>query len=229
MEYNNKEFCLEVTGRYACFTRPEFKVERVSYDVITPSAVRGIFEAILWKPSVRWIPTRIEVLSPLGKWASIQRNEVAGLASTRVQELFAEDRRQQKSSQVLKDVHYRIHAELEYVPISKRLKEHRQNNSDVKDDCISKYNSMFERRAAKGQHFMHPYLGCREFSCSRVRLVVDAGTEKVKPIKDSYDFGYMLFDQDYSDPANTISLFYRAQMIQGIIEIPRNDSKEVKR
>ena len=119
MVYTNKEYCLEVKGSMACFTRPEMKVERVSYDVITPSAARAIFEAIFWKPAIRWNITRIEVLNPI-KWFSFKRNEVGNLMSPRASGLFIEDNRQQKSSLLLKDVCYRIFAELEFIPIRKR-------------------------------------------------------------------------------------------------------------
>jgi len=96
MEYYDKEYCLEVWGELACFTRPEFKVERVSYDVITPSAARAIFEAIFWKPAIRWEVTRIEVLAPI-RTASIRRNEVGATANTRKRQIYIEDNRQQKN------------------------------------------------------------------------------------------------------------------------------------
>lgn len=119
MEYHNKEYCLEVSGDLACFTRPEMKVERVSYDVITPSAARSVFEAIFWKPAVKWRITRIEVLKPI-KWFSIKRNEVGSLMSPRSSGLFIEETRQQKSSLLLSKVCYRIYAELEFIPIRNR-------------------------------------------------------------------------------------------------------------
>ena len=112
MEYTDKEYCLEVWGDWACFTRPELKVERVSYDVITPSAARAIFEAILFKRyAMRWQVTKIELLNPI-KWATIRRNEVAAVAKK--SSIFIEDKRQQKNSLILKDVRYRIYARLIY-------------------------------------------------------------------------------------------------------------------
>lgn len=105
MEHTDREYCLEVWGDMACFTRPELKVERVSYDVITPSAARAIFEAIFWKPAIHWQITKIEVLNPV-KWTSIRRNEVGAVAGKSV--IFIEDKRQQKNSLLLKDVRYRI-------------------------------------------------------------------------------------------------------------------------
>ena len=107
MEYYDKEFCLEVWGPYACFTRPELKVERVSYDVITPSAARAIFEAIFWKPTIKWQITKIEVLNPI-KWVNIRRNEVGAVATK--SPIYIEEKRQQKNSLMLQDVCYRIWA-----------------------------------------------------------------------------------------------------------------------
>ena len=120
MEYTDKEYCLEVWGDYACFTRPELKVERVSYDVITPSAARAIFEAILFKKyAMRWQVTKIEVLKPI-KWTSVRRNEVGATASTKSAGIYIEDKRQQKNSLLLKDVKYRIWAKLVFIPVSER-------------------------------------------------------------------------------------------------------------
>ena len=118
-----KTYCLEVSGDFACFTRPEMKVERVSYDVITPSAARAIFEAILWKPAIRWQVSKIEVLKPI-KWINLRRNEVGSVASTRNIEsamksgtghlgLYVEDERQQRAGLFLRDVQYRLHASFE--------------------------------------------------------------------------------------------------------------------
>lgn len=120
MEYTDKEYCLEVKGDFACFTRPELKVERVSYDVITPSAARAIFEAILFKKyAMRWEITRIDVLNPI-KWISIRRNEVGALASIRSKSVFIEEKRQQRNSLMLRDVAYRIYAKLVFIPVKSR-------------------------------------------------------------------------------------------------------------
>ncbi len=119
MERFNKEFCLEVSGEWACFTRPELKVERVSYDVITPSAARGIFTAIFWKPAIRWRMKRIDVLNPI-RWFSVRRNEVGATISPRGSGLFIEDCRQQKAGMILRDVAYRLYAELEFIPPRER-------------------------------------------------------------------------------------------------------------
>ena len=114
-------FCLEVSGPYACFTRPEMKVERVSYDVITPSAARAIFEAILWKPAIRWHVTKIAVFAPI-RWISVRRNEVGQVASPRSTGIFIEEERQQRAGLFLRDVRYRLHAEFEFIPPEQRGK-----------------------------------------------------------------------------------------------------------
>lgn len=130
MEYFDKEFCLEVWGPMACFTRPELKVERVSYDVITPSAARAIFEAIFWKPAIHWQVTKIEVLNPI-KWMSVRRNEVGAVASKNpiyIDEVKMVNgklkliNRQQKNTLLLKDVRYRIWAKLCFIPMRERIK-----------------------------------------------------------------------------------------------------------
>ncbi|WP_407401434.1 type I-C CRISPR-associated protein Cas5c [Sodaliphilus sp.] len=220
MEYTDKEFCLEVWGDMACFTRPELKVERVSYDVITPSAARAIFEAIFWKPAFRWQVTKIEVLSPI-KWTSIRRNEVGALASK--SPIYIEDKRQQKNSLLLKDVHYRLWAKLVFIPQRDRKEEKRTSN----DENPMKYYEMFERRASKGQCFNQPYLGCREFSAS-FRLV-NAGEALTPAIPEDRDLGIMLYDMDFTNPKDIQAMFYRARMEQGVIVVPDKDSEEVLR
>ena len=220
MEYYDKEFCLEVWGPMACFTRPELKVERVSYDVITPSAARAVFEAIFWKPAIRWQVTKIEVLNPI-KWTTIRRNEVGAVASKNP--IFIEDKRQQKNSLLLQDVRYRIWAKLEFIPQWKR-KETRNAQIDAeeadllrKDENPGKYNAMFERRASKGQCFNQPYLGTREFSAS-FRLVNPEQEALVPPIDESRDLGIMLYDMDFQgNPDKPEAMFFRVQMVSGVI------------
>ena len=232
MEYFDKEFCLEVWGPMACFTRPELKVERVSYDVITPSAARAIFEAIFWKPAIRWQVTKIEVLNPI-KWASIKRNEVGAVASKNP--IYVEDKRQQKNTLLLKDVRYRIWAKLEFIPKWKR-KESVNSTIDAeehdllrKDENPAKYNAMFERRASKGQCFNQPYLGTRECSAS-FRLVNPETDVLSEAIPESRDLGIMLYDMDFdADLQNPPAMFYRAKMENGVIIVPPKDSEEVFR
>lgn len=232
MEYYDKEFCLEVWGPYACFTRPELKVERVSYDVITPSAARAIFEAIFWKPAIRWQVTKIEVLNPI-KWANIRRNEVGAVASNN--SIYIEDKRQQKNSLLLQDVRYRIWAKLEFVPQWKRkysknpLIDGEEMPLLRNDENPGKYNAMFERRANNGQCFNQPYLGTRE--CVTSFRLVDYLHEKLSdPISESRDLGIMLYDMDFDkDAEKPDAMFYRAKMENGVIIVPPRNSKEVLR
>jgi CRISPR-associated protein Cas5d len=236
-----KGFCLEVSGDYACFTRPEMKVERVSYDVITPSAARAVFDAILWKPAIYWQVKKIEVLAPV-KWISVRRNEVGKVAAPRSEGIFIEVERQQRAGLFLRDVKYRLHAEFTFIPPEKHgsvinpVPEWLVDSSeagdfkkpdDRKDETEAKYAAMFERRARKGQHFHQPYLGCREFAAD-VRLV-DPAAEPIKPIPETRDLGWMLYDLDYSEPGDIKPMFFRAKMEGGVICIPPPDSEEVRK
>jgi CRISPR-associated protein Cas5d len=205
---------LELAGDYACFTRPEMKVERVSYDVITPSAARAAFEAILWKPGIRWRITKIEVLRPV-RWISVRRNEVgAKLSVSNAQTamnrgqgnlaLYVEEERQQRAGLFLRDVVYRLHAEMEFT-------------SDEARANPVKYREMFERRADKGQCVNQPYLGCREFA-ARFRRVSNLTAEPA-PISETYDLGWMLYDMDFSDAVDPQPKFFRARMQSGVINL----------
>ena len=207
-------FCLEVSGDFACFTRPEMKVERVSYDVMTPSAARSVFEAILWKPAIRWEVKRIDVLKPI-RWISVRRNEVASKVSVRNAQtamnagqgnlaLYIEDDRQQRAGLFLRDVAYRLHAEL--VPVG----DDARNNP-------AKYREMFLRRAEKGQCVNQPYLGCREFA-ARFRLVDDPAIEP-PALDESRDLGWMLFDMDFAAVDDPKPRFFRADMQRGVIDL----------
>ncbi|MDD4885881.1 MAG: type I-C CRISPR-associated protein Cas5c [Thiomonas sp.] len=219
-----KRFCLELSGPWACFTRPEMKVERVSYDVMTPSAARACFEAILWKPAIRWHVRRIEVLKPI-RWINLRRNEVASVVSTRNTEtamkvghgdlaLYIEDDRQQRAGLFLRDVAYRVHADLEFIP-------------ERDPGAIAmKYQEMFERRARRGQCVNQPYLGCREFAAA-FRLVDDAGAEPA-PLAESRDLGFMLHDLDFTNPADPQPRFFRAKLENGVLQVPAWNSTEVR-
>jgi CRISPR-associated protein Cas5d len=236
MTYTDKTFCLDVAGEYACFTRPEMKVERVSYDVITPSAARGIFTAIFWKPAIRWLVRRIEVLAPI-RWTSVRRNEVGKIASSGTSGIFVEDERQQRAGLFLRDVHYRLHATLEFVPPPKRpqvlrpspdaLLESEERIAWGKDENPGKYNAIFERRAKKGQCFNQPYLGCREFSCAF--RPIESLSGEPEPIAETRDLGFMLYDLDFSDPKDPKPAFFRPQLVQGVIEVPGWESDEVRK
>lgn len=220
-----RSFCLEVRGDWACFTRPEMKVERVSYDVITPSAARAIFEAIYWKPAVRWDVRRIEVLAPI-RWMNLRRNEVASVVPVdNVRQamsagqgrlaLYVDEDRQQRASLLLRDVAYRLHADLIV----------RGDRSDP--EPLAKFFEMFERRARKGQCVNQPYLGCREFA-ARWRLIEDPAAE-LSPIAETCDLGWMLHDLDFTNPADPQPRFFRAQMSAGAIDVPSFDGTEVAR
>ena len=235
---DNKEYCLEVWGDMACFTRPELKVERVSYDVITPSAARAIFEAVFWKPAIRWQITKIEVLNPI-KWISVRRNEVGAVANVGSIEksgktvIYIEDVRQQKNSLLLKDVRYRIWAKMEFRSVAKRKAEgYVFSHEPGKDENPMKYYQMFARRASKGQCFSQPYLGTREFSAS-FRLV-NTDTEGLMSAISAEqggdkDLGIMLYDMDFSNSENIQAMFYRAEMKHGIIIVPPFNSEEILR
>lgn len=239
-EFFNKSFCLEVWGDYACFTRPEMKVERVSYDVITSSAARAIFESIFWKPAIRWHVRKIEVLNPI-KWISVRRNEVGAIMNDRSGGLYIEDNRQQRAGLFLRDVKYRLHAELEFIhprnrfkvynPVPEYLIDQEEQNEiirDPKEENPGKYNAMFERRARKGQCFNRPYLGCREFSCM-FRLIEKPEEDPVKPIDETRELGFMLYDMDFTDVADPKPAFFRAKLENGVITVPTWDSEEVLR
>lgn len=221
MEFTDKEFCLEVWGSAACFTRPELKVERVSYDVITPSAARAIFEAIFWKPAISWQVTKIEVLNPI-KWASIKRNEVGAVSPNAV---FIEDKRQQRNTLYLKDVKYRIWAKQVFIPVRNRISDTSNNHEN---ENPGKYQAMFERRASKGQCFNQPYLGTREFSAA-FRLVDPTNDVMTAPIADTRDLGIMLYDMDFSDKKNIRAMFYRPMMKNGVIIVPPVNSPDILR
>lgn len=226
MEYTDKEYCLEVWGDWACFTRPELKVERVSYDVITPSAARAIFEAILFKRyAMRWQVTRIEVINPI-KWVTIRRNEVGAVASK--SPIFIEDKRQQKNSLLLQDVRYRIYAKLVFIPVKDRPKEAFAKHEPETSENPMKYYEMFERRAKQGQCFTQPYLGCREFSANWEYVENVEGRKT--PILEDRDLGIMLYDMDFDhNLQKPDAMFYRAKMEQGVIVVPDKDSEEVLR
>lgn len=201
---------LKVWGDYACFTRPEMKVERVSYDVLTPSAARAIIEAIYWKPEIKWVIDKIHVLAPI-RFMNIRRNEVgskiplknitAAMKDSKTElTLFIEDNRQQRAAMILRDVCYGIEAHFEH--------------SGEMSSNDGKHMDMFNRRAKKGQCFMQPYLGCREFS---------AGFEPVdsfpqSPFEGKRDLGWMLHDIDFADDMQ--ARFFRAEMVDGIITVP---------
>jgi CRISPR-associated protein Cas5d len=209
---------LKVWGEYACFTRPEMKVERVSYDVMTPSAARGVLEAIYWKPAIRWVIDRIHVLKPI-RFDNIRRNEISSklpIGNVRKAmkdghfpiEVFIENDRQQRAAMVLRDVEYVIDAHFEF--------------TGGEDNNPAKHKEIFDRRASKGQCFHRPYLGCREFPAHFKPV------DEVSPSihKGEKDLGWMLHDIDFDDDMK--AKFFRAVMREGIIQVPPFNAKEVK-
>ena len=204
---------LEVWGPYALFSRPELKVEKVSYDVPTPSAARGIVEAVYFHPGLRWHIDRIYVLNPIS-FTSIRRNEVLSKISARNVRQAAQGGRQelylaapqeivQRSSLLLQDVHYVIEAHFE------------MTNKAAPSDNPGKFQDIVTRRMEKGQCYTTPYLGCREFSASFRRW---AGGP-IKTIKESRDLGLMLYDFDYTDPQNITPTYFRAKLENGILNV----------
>lgn len=215
---------LKVWGDNACFTRPEMKVERVSYDVMTPSAARGVLEAILWKPAIRWHVERIDVLKPI-RWESVRRNEVGSIMSPRSEGLFIEDQRQQRAALLLREVAYTIHAWFEM-----RVPPDERNN-------VIKFQEMFICRASKGKCFNQPYLGTREFSANFALIPHDLA--QPEPIAETRDLGFMLYDlfHDNSKDANHVHScgdscrpsFFQAKLKDGKMMVPLRDSQEVRR
>ena len=211
---------LHIWGERACFTRPEMKVERVSYDVPTPSAARGILEAVHWKPAIRWHIDRIHVLKPI-RFQSFRRNEVGAKASaanaakamragsTAGLGLVVEDNRQQRATLMLVDVAYVVEAHFELT-------------DKAGDDGEAKHLAMFNRRAREGQCFHRPCLGTREFAAEFMLVEPDAPLpESLLPAgQRNRDLGWMLHDIDFTDGKNT-SRFFRARLEDGVLDVNR--------
>ena len=216
---------LHVWGDYACFTRPEMKVERVSYDAMPPSAARGIIEAIHWRPAIQWIVDRIHVLKPI-RFETLRRNELGKKIplgnvskamknhSTNELHVVIENERQQRATLLLRDVAYLIEAHFV-------LTRHAEDG-----DTEAKHLSMFNRRAGKGQCFHRPYLGTREFAAD-FALVTDAAPKSNLPDDQrNRDLGWILHDIDYADGLEP--RFFRAKLRDGVIHVPALNSDAVK-
>ncbi len=207
---------LEVWGDFACFSRPEMKVERVSYDVITPSAARGLIEAIMWHPGMKWVIDSIQVCNPI-RFTNIRRNEVKDVVSARTARTVMERKTgdlflvtsesiQQRAAMVLKDVRYVINAHFE------------MTEKAAPGDNAGKFQEMVCRRIAKGQFYHQPCLGVREFPAHfRMCTKRPPCPEELKGEK---DLGWMLLDMDYSDPGDIQPRFFRAVMKDGCIQVP---------
>lgn len=207
---------IKVWGEYACFTRPEMKIERVSYDVITPSAARGLVEAVYWKPAIRWVIDEIHVINPI-EFTNIRRNEVGGVIPEMVARkimkgttdqfyISAVADRQQRAAMVLKNVEYIIKAHFEIVP---------EKAGD--DDTVEKHYNIVSRRLRKGQNFHKPCFGTREFPAN-VALLEEGADIPESVHKGERDLGWMFYDFDHSDQNNKQAQFFHAVMRDGVIK-----------
>lgn len=215
---------LELWGNYGLFTRPEMKTERVSYDVMTPSAARGILEAIYWHPGMRWVIDKIYVCSPI-EFTNIRRNEVKSKISASnvrtvmdkgIGELYIATQSdiQQRAALLLKNVHYIAEAHFE------------MTEKAAESDNPGKFQDIMMRRLKKGQFYHQPCFGCREFPAN-FKLCEEI-PECPDQLKGRIDLGYMLYDMDYSDPENIRPLFFRAVLHDGVLIVPDRDSEEVR-
>lgn len=215
---------LEVWGDWALFTRPEMKVERVSYDVMTPSAARGIIEAIYFHPGLKWCIDRIYVCSPI-RFSNLRRNEVKSTLNARTARTVMErgdgelylctaDDIQQRASLLLRNVHYVIEAHFT------------MTDRAAPGGNVGKFQDIVKRRIRKGQFYHQPYFGCREFPAQFKPC------EELPPcpeeLKGELDLGWMLYDMDYSDPENITPRFFRATLRDGVLNVPPWDSEEVR-
>lgn len=208
----NTAFSIRIRGQTACFTRPEYKVERMSYPVITPSAARGAIEAVFWKPAIVWHIDRIAVLSPI-EFTSFRRNEVNSRAVAPAlatiadggthAPYYADEDRAQRNTVALRNVDYRIECHFSMTPQAEP------------DDNPTKFVQMFLRRLENGQHFHQPYLGCREF----IADVAPVDETCPTPVAESRDLGVMLWGIVYDDKHNR-QVFFHAQMKNGVIDVP---------
>lgn len=214
---------VEVWGEYALFSRPELKTERVSYDVMTPSAARGLLDAIMWHPGLKWVVDSIHVCAPI-RFTNIRRNEVKDTVSARKAQSVMEkggelylatpESIQQRAAMVLRDVHYVIDAHFEMT----------QRASPT--DNPGKFQEMMRRRVEKGQFYHQPCFGVREFPAHfKPCIQLPPCPEELKGEK---DLGWMLLDMDYSDPENITPHFFRATLRDGVLEVPPMYAEEVR-
>lgn len=202
---------IEVWGNYACFSRPEMKTERVSYDVMTPSAARGLVEAIYWHPGLRYHIDKIYLLAPI-RFTNIRRNEVKStlLASAALSAakggtppvLYTSQDIQQRAALVLQDVHYVIECHFDLT------------EQAAPGDNAGKFQDILRRRLARGQCYHTPYFGCREFPANFREW--PGSTVPTVPL--TQDLGWMLYDMDYKDPQNIQAQFFRAQLMDGVLD-----------
>lgn len=204
-------FRIRIRGSLACFTRPEFSTERLSYEVITPSAARGVLEAILWKPAILWRIHAVHVLSEI-KWTEFRRNEVnkrvstneaisAANGRTALRDYFADEDRAQRNTVALRDVDYVVDAS---ITMTERAGA---------EDNLLKFQAMFVRRLQAGQHVYQPYLGCREFPA-----YVEPTDAIPATINETRELGWMLHDMDYG--ADRRPRFFQAHLDNGVMQVP---------
>lgn len=216
---------IEVWGKNALFTRAEMKTERVSYDVITPSAARGLIESIYFHPGLRVVIDRIRVCNPI-RFTNVRRNEVKSTISARTVKAAMErgkgelyistsDDIQQRASMILTDVRYIIDFHF------------KMTDQANETDNPGKYQDIFKRRIKKGQFYSQPYFGCREFP-AHFKMWEGIYTCP-EELKGRHDLGYMLYDMDYSDENHICPMYFRAVLNNGSLIVPRADSEEVKR
>jgi CRISPR-associated protein Cas5d len=210
MAEHSRQYSLRLRGELACFARPELKTERVSYDIPTPSALRGILEAILWKPAVRWCVDELQLLQPI-RYLQFRRNEVNGRASDRVANTtcktgdawnyYADEDRAQRNTIALRDVDYAVTAHMELT--ARRGAE----------DSVRKFEEMFERRVEKGQYVTPPVFGCREFPA-----IVEPYRGDPAALPHDQDFGWMLHDIRFG--VENTPVFFHAEMRGGRLVVP---------
>ena len=215
---------VEVWGDYALFTRPEMKTERVSYDVMTPSAARGLLESIYWHPGMKWCIDRIHVCSPI-RFTNIRRNEVKDTISARKVKTVMEKGQgelylatpesiQQRAAMVLRDVHYVIDAHFDLT------------ENAAPGDNAGKFQDIIKRRLDRGQGYSMPYFGTRDFPAHFRRCTeLPPCPDELKGVR---DLGWMLLDMDYTNPQNITPRFFRASLTDGVMVVPPWDSEEVR-
>lgn len=231
-------FRIMVEGDYACFTRPEMKVERVSYDVPTPSALIGMLKSVYWKPAIRYVIDRIVVFNPID-FMSVRRNEVkekVPFSSVKAQmkdskrdiSIFSDSARNQRATLLLKNVKYGVEFHFE-------LTGHKSDNADEGEE---KHYNIIKRRLENGQHFRLPCLGCTEFPVKSLRLVDEFELDKISPeilkMGDA-DLGFMLYGMRFADGGRPLNgdwehpkfsdkadaVFYRPRMVNGVIDVKK--------
>ena len=231
----SKEIRVIVEGDYALYSRPECKVERVSYDVPTVSAIEGLLKSVYWKPAVKIVVDKLIVFNPI-KFTNIRRNEIKSkipLSAVKSQmkgsgsaELYASEQRSQRAGMILKDVRYGIEFHLELTGLK----------SDHEDECEEKHYSIMRRRLKNGQCFRQPCLGCREFSVSKIKLVDEFDLSEIhESLMGDRDLGYMLYGMKFEDGGKPINgdwdnpkfsdradaMYFRPHIIDGVIDIAK--------